>query len=113
MAQRWLVALALLTLAPPALADTASVVAHLQGEQAECDFLLGLCRAANRAERFSADTPLTSRTDVLATRRAHEAELHVEDALEAARAIKDKHGGRKLRCFDDPECGFVRARLFP
>lgn len=113
MARRWLLALALLILALPVRADTASVVAHLQGEQAECDFLLGLCRAANRAERFSADTPLSSRTDVLATRHAHEAEMHVEDALEAGRAIKAKHGGRKLRCFDDPECRFVRARLFP
>jgi hypothetical protein len=113
MAARLLLALAFLALAPGARADTASVVAHLQGEQAECDFLLGLCRAANRAERFSADTPLSSRTDVLATRHAREAELHTEDALEAGRAIKDKHGGRKLWCFDDPECRFVRTRLFP
>ena len=54
----------------------------------------------------------SSRTDVLATRHAREAELRAEDALEAGRALKDKHGGKPLECFDDPECAFVKARLF-
>jgi len=113
MLHRGLAALALgLVLAAPARADTASVVAHLEGEKAECDFLLGLCRAANRAAKFARDTPITSRTDVLATRHAREAELRAEDALEAGRALKDKHGGKPLECFDDPECAFVKARLF-
>ncbi len=113
MARRWLLALVLLTLAAPAWADTASVVAHLDGEQAECDFLLGLCRAANRAAHFAADTPLTARTDVLATRHAQDADMRAEDALEAGQAIKEKHAGRKPKCFDDPACAFVRARLYP
>ena len=106
-----LLAVAVLTLPLIARADTASVVANLKGEQAECDFLLGLCRAANRSARFAADTPLTAQTEVLATRHAREAQMHVQDALEAGQAIMAKHGGRKLKCFDDPECEFVRKRL--
>ena len=61
MAQRWLVALALgLVLAASAWPDATSVAAHLDGEKAECDFLLTLCRLANRAAKFSRDTPLTA-----------------------------------------------------
>ena len=113
MAHPGLAALALgLVLAAPARADTASVAARLEGEKAECDFLLGLCRAANRAVRFARDTPLTPATDVLATRHARDAELRVRDAVEAGRALKKKHGGKRLACFDDPECDFVKARLF-
>jgi hypothetical protein len=100
-------------LAGTARADTASVVANLKSEQAECSFLLGLCRTANRAARFAADTPVGGATDGIATRNARQAEMSVQDALEAGQAIKAKHDGRKLSCFDDPECGFVRAKLFP
>src|SRR5439155_16188653 len=58
MAQRGLAALVLgLVLAAPAWPDAASVAAHLEGEKAECDLLLGLCRAANRAARFAQETP--------------------------------------------------------
>ena len=111
MAHRGLAALALgLALAAPAGADTASVAARLEGEKAECDFLRGLCRAANRAARFARDTPFPA--DVLATRHARDAELRAADALEAGRVLKDKHGGEKLECFDDPECAFVKAQLF-
>ena len=114
MAHRLLAALALgLAFAAPARADTASVAARLEGEKAECDFLLTLCRLANRAAKFARDTPLTAQTDVLATRHAREAEMRTADALEAGRVLKDKHGGKKLKCFDDPECAFVKARLFP
>jgi hypothetical protein len=114
MAHRGLAALALgLVLAAPARADTASVAARLEGEKAECDFLLTLCRAADRAARFARDTPLTPETDVLATRHARDAELRLQDALEAGRVLRDKHGGKRLACFDDPVCAFVKARLFP
>ena len=113
MAHRGLAALVLgLVLAAPARADTASVVAHLEGEKAECDFLLGLCRTANREAQFARDTPITSRTEVLATRHALKARMSAKDALEAGRALKDKHGGKPVECFDDPECAFVKARLF-
>ena len=112
MGHRRLMALAL-ALAAPAWADTASVAARLDGEKAECDFLLGLCRAASRAARFARDTPVAPHTEVLTTRRARETELRAADALEFGRALKDKHGGKKLKCFDDPECAFVKARLFP
>jgi hypothetical protein len=113
MAHGPLLALAVLVLPLTARAGTASVVANLKSEQAECDFLRGLCRTANRTARFAADTPLTGQTEVLATRHAREAEMHVQDALEAGQAITAKHGGRKLACFDDPECEFVRRKLFP
>ena len=113
MAHGKLAALVLgLLLAAPARADTASVAAHLEGEKAECDFLLGLCRAANRAAQFARDTPLTPQTDVLATRHARDAELRAQDALEAGRVLKDKHPDKRLACFDDPECAFVKTRLF-
>ena len=111
MAQRALAALVLgLVLAAPAWPDAASVASHLEGEKAECDFLRGLCRAANRAARFARDTPFPA--DVLATRHARDAELRAADALEAGQVLKDKHGGKKLECFDDPECAFVKAKLF-
>ena len=113
MAHHGLAALALsLLLAAPARADTASVAAHLEGGKAECDFLLNLCRAANRAVQFSRDTPLTPRTEVLATRHEREAEMHVQDAVEAGRVLRDKHPGKRLPCFDDPDCAFVKAKLF-
>jgi len=111
MAQRGLAALALgLVLAAPAWPDAASVATHLEGEKAECDLLLGLCRAANRAARFAQETPPAA--DVLATRHARDAELRAADALAAGRVLKDKHGGKKLECFDNPACAFVKARLF-
>src|SRR5437870_13567103 len=111
MAQRALAAVALgLVLAAPAWPDAARVAAGLEGEKAECDLLLGLCRAANRAARFAQETPFTA--DVLATRHARDAELRERDALEAGRVLRDKHGGKKLKCFDDPECAFVKTKLF-
>ena len=113
MAPRGLAAFVLgLALAAPAHADTASVAARLEGEKAECDFLLTLCRLANRSAKFSRDTPITPQTEILATHHAREAELRAADALEAGRVLKDKHGGKPLACFDDPECAFVKARLF-
>src|SRR2546421_11798156 len=111
MLHRGLAALALgLVLAAPARADTAGVVAHLEGEKAECDFLRGLCRAANRAARFARDTPFPA--DVLATRHARDAELRAADALEAGRGLKDKHGGQEVGGFDDPAGAVVEAKLF-
>src|SRR5262245_48946730 len=97
MAQRGLAALALgLVLAAPVRADTASVAARLEGEKAECDFLLNLCRVANRAARFAHDTPHAPETEILTTRQAHDVELHTRDALEAGRVLRDKHGGKRL-----------------
>jgi len=89
-----------LVLAAPARADTASVVAHLEGEKAECDFLLGLCRAANRAAQFARDTPITSRTDVLATatRVTPSCAPRMRSRPDGP---QDKHGGKPLECFDD------------
>src|SRR5207245_11477299 len=58
MAQRALAALALgLVLAAPAWPDAASVAAHLEGEKAECDLLLCLCRATSSAARCAHAPP--------------------------------------------------------
>src|SRR5256712_12084403 len=112
MAQRVLAALVVgLVLAAPAWPDAASGAAPLEGEKAECDLLLGLCRTANRAARFAQETPPAA--DVLATRHARDAELRAADALAAGRVLKDKHGGKKLECFYDPENAFVKAGVFP
>jgi hypothetical protein len=110
---RWLPVLALLTLPVTAWAGTASVVANLKTEEAECSFLVGLCRTANRGAGYAAGTPRTSRTEVLATRNTMKADMQARDAIEAGEAIKAKHGGKKLKCFDDPECEFVRLKVFP
>src|SRR5438128_612915 len=72
MVHRGLAALALgLVLAAPARADTASVVAHLEGEKAECDFLLGLCRGG-------AVRPLRAPPSRLGARRADRGGAHRE-----------------------------------
>ena len=113
MVNRQLLALALLTLPLAARAGTAEVVANLKSEQAECSFLVGLCKTANRGALYAAGTPRTSRTEVLATRNTMKADMQVRDAIEAGEAIKAKHGGRKLPCFDDPECEFGRRKVFP
>src|SRR5438045_1805200 len=79
-------------------------------EMARCAPLPSLGRAATRAARFAQETPPAA--DVLATRHARDAELRAADALAAGRVLKDKHGGKKLKCFDNPACAFVKARLF-
>jgi hypothetical protein len=61
--------------------------------------------------RNAAGTPPSA--DVLATKNAGMAELHVEDAVSAAQVFLRKNGGRRLPCFADPSCKFLDGRLGP
>ena len=45
--------------------------------------------------------------DVLLFSQEGKAALAVRDAFEAAHVIEARHGGSRLPCFDDPECGFL------
>ena len=93
--------------ARPAAAGTAEFARHVQGEKAECDFLLFLCREANRAIDQAAATPGTA--DVIGFKNANLADLHVRDALEAADVISGKHPPDKQPwCLAAPECGFLK-----
>ncbi len=93
-----------------AMADgTREVAARLDNERDQCNFLIMLCREANRAAKISADTP--ARTDVLAMKHAHEAEMHAQDAYEAADVIAAKYPpGKPPSCFSSPECRFLKNR---
>jgi len=103
--------LALLLLAPagPAPSPTADVAERLEGEQAECSFLIGLCRQVNLARDAAVSTPPSA--DVLATRSAAMLDLRVRDAVDAARVIERKHDGKRPACFQDPRCRFLDAAM--
>ena len=87
----------------------ADVAARLQGEAAECRFLLNLCQQATDAQRRALLTPPSA--DMLSTRAALEANLRVQDAVDAARVIEQKHGGKAPACFQSPEYGFLAGAL--
>jgi hypothetical protein len=93
-----------------AMADgTREVAARLDNERDQCNFLIMLCRYANRAAKISADTPATA--DVLATKNAREAQMHAQDAYDAADVIAAKYPpGKPPSCFSAPECKFLRNR---
>ena len=92
---------------PIASGGTREVVEKLQGEKAECDFLLFLCREANRSIDQAASTPGTA--DVIGFKNANRANLHVRDAVEAADAIAAKHPpGKQPWCLGAPQCSFLK-----
>jgi hypothetical protein len=94
----------------PALASEAWQWAErLETEKEQCQMLLQVCRQATQALEAAALTP--SSADVLATRNAAKADLHVQDAVSAARVFLRKNGGRRLPCFDHPDCKFLDAEL--
>jgi hypothetical protein len=107
------VVLALALAGPAGAGTTGDIAAHLQDEAAECTFLLGLCRAAAQAADRVHSDPRAEESEGLAARHQGEATLTARDALDAGRVIKEKHGGKKLACFDDPACAFVKAALWP
>ena len=97
-------------LTAPALASEAWQWAErLDTEEKQCEMLLQLCHQATNALNAAALTPPSA--DVLATRNAAKADLRVEDAVSAARVFLRKNGGRRLPCFDDPDCEFLDAWL--
>ena len=85
--------------------DVASIAAGLPDEAAECRFLLTLCRLGSQAIERAKNTP--SGSEPLDYKHQREADLQVRDANEAARTIAEKHGGKRLECFDDPACWFL------
>jgi hypothetical protein len=92
-------------------AGAAAIVAALDDEASQCNFLVFLCREANRASEQAELVPPAGQTEVLAFKRAHEARLLTRDAVEAARVIREKHEGARPWCFDDPQCGFLKDAL--
>jgi len=84
-----------------------SVVETLDGEDAECWFLLNLCRGYHLAVERAQTTPLTGRGDVILFKQVGQAEMAKANARSAADAIREKHGGKRLPCFDEPECHFL------
>jgi len=73
----------------------------------QCQVLLALCHAAVVAGVRAEGTPWSSRTDKLIYRQEGQAALAVRDANDAARVIEQRHGGRRLSCFDHPDCRFL------
>ena len=93
-----------------ALAEgTRDVAARLDNQRDQCNFLIMLCREANRAAKISANTPAS--TDVLAMKHAREAQMHAQDAYDAADVIAAKYPpGKAPSCFSAPECKFLKSR---
>jgi hypothetical protein len=67
----------------------------------QCQLLVELCHGANVAIDRSGRT--NPSRDVLVFRQSGQAALAVDDARGAARVI-ERRNGKRLRCFDDPEC---------
>ena len=80
----------LLFSATVAHAGTAEVAAALQGEAAECRYLLGLCKRADKITDMA-----IARTPGVTTAMA---QLTLNDLYEAAPVIRSKHG-KMPKCF--------------
>jgi hypothetical protein len=91
-----------------AMADGArQVAASLDNERDQCNFLIMLCREANRAATVARNTP--AQTELLADKHRREAEMHAQDAYDAADVIAAKHPpGKPPSCFSSPECSFLK-----
>jgi hypothetical protein len=111
---RWLAvavaaALALVGVPRPVPAGTASMAEQLEGEDAECRFLIFLCRQANVATKLVERVPPGDGTELLAIKRNREARLRMRDATEAARVIAAKHpADEQPWCLEDQECAFLK-----
>ncbi len=89
-------------------ADPATVAAAIQGEDAECRYLVSLCRDADTANTEAKNTsPATAGVDV-AMRRLREALAKSQDAIEAAKVIRAKDG-KDPKCLSEPECAFIKG----
>ena len=88
-----------------AYAGTAEVAKRLETEKEQCQFMYYLCREASRAIENAGNTPGAG---VLAFKNERLAEMHVQDAVEAADAIAAKYPpGKAPACLSAPECGFL------
>ncbi len=105
-----LATLVLLAVVPPATAaDSAAAALARQAptDRDQCQLLLALCHAAVVAGVRANETPWSSRTDTLIYSQEGKAALAARDARDAARVIEQRHGGRRLPCFDHPDCRFL------
>jgi hypothetical protein len=108
------VACALVLVGAPSRARAESAAASF-AEQAptqadQCYILVELCHAANVAIDRTERTP--PGRDVLAFQQEGKAELAVDDALAAAEVI-ERRNGKRLACFDDPECRGILPKPKP
>jgi hypothetical protein len=85
----------------------AALAAQAPTDADQCELLRRLCHAAVVAGARATNTPWSSRTDTLIVSQEGKAGLAVRDARDAARVIEQRHGGRRLPCFDHPECRFL------
>ena len=85
----------------------AALAAQAPTDADQCELLRRLCHAAVLAGARASDTPRTSRTDTLMVSQEGKAALAARDARDAARVIERRHDGRRLPCFDEPECRFL------
>jgi hypothetical protein len=92
-------------IAPTHAGESAAVALAEQAPTTEdqCYILVELCHGANVALDRAERTPWSSRSDALSFRQDGQAELAVDDARQAAEAI-ERRNGKRLACFDDPEC---------
>src|SRR5262245_35327902 len=95
---------ALVLVAPSARAMEAeegieAFVEALPGEDDECQFLQTMCHGAVAQAGRADSTP--SQLDNLVTKQALTASQQLREANLAAAAIKRKHGGKRLACFDE------------
>jgi hypothetical protein len=100
--------LALLTVPCGSAAEesaAAAFAAQAPTDWDQCQLLHALCHAAVVAVERANGTPATA--DVLSSVQEGKAALAIRDARDAARVIEQRHGGRRLPCFDDPECAFL------
>lgn len=98
-------------LAAPRIATAASAAAAFAAQAPtdwdQCQVLLALCHAAVVAGVRADETPWSGRTDRLIARQEGQAALAARDARDAAKVIEQRHGGRRLPCFDARECRFL------
>jgi hypothetical protein len=102
--------LALLASLQPSTAEERAAAAFARQaptDRDQCQVLVTLCHAAVVAGARASTTPWSSRTDNLIYSQDGKTALAVRDAHDAARVIEERHGGRRLPCFDHPECKFL------
>ena len=106
-------ALGLVLLATPTaravdLVAVENFVDGLPNEDAECGFMLGLCRAA-ALSTARADT-VPANADLIYTHQGLTALDRIDEAAAAADALARKHGGHMPECVASPECSAVVPR---
>jgi hypothetical protein len=77
-------------------------------EEAQCAFLVGLCRSARLSLERAETVP--SNADFLGARQGLVGLGRVDEVTVAAEAIARRHGGHDVPCFRAPECvGMIPA----